>query len=83
MTALKLRAALTAILLATASAGAAALVMAVPAQAQSSVRAVVGKPLTEAKALAGQKNWKAAMARSTRPRRCPTRRRPKIRSSPR
>ncbi|HEX4271363.1 MAG TPA: hypothetical protein VHZ32_08245 [Rhizomicrobium sp.] len=63
MTVLKLRAALTAILLATASAGAAAVVMSAPAQAQAAVRAVVGKPLTEAKALAAAKNWKAAMAK--------------------
>jgi hypothetical protein len=62
MTAPKLHAALTAILLATASVGAAAIVTAAPAQAQS-VRAVVGKPLNEAKSLAAAKNWKAAMAK--------------------
>jgi hypothetical protein len=61
MTARKLRAAMTAFLLATASAGA-VLVLTVPAQAQS-VRAVVGKPLSEAQALAQQKNWRAAMAK--------------------
>ncbi|HEX3755727.1 MAG TPA: hypothetical protein VHV26_11700 [Rhizomicrobium sp.] len=62
MTAPCLRAALTAILLATASTGTAMLVLATPAQAQS-VRAVVGKPLNEAKALVAAKNWKAAMAK--------------------
>lgn len=61
MTARKLRAAMTAFLLATASAGA-VLALAAPAQAQS-VRAVVGKPLSEAQALAQQKNWRAAMAK--------------------
>jgi hypothetical protein len=57
-----LRAALTAILLATASAGVAAVITAAPVQAQS-VREVVGKPLNEAKSLAAAKNWKAAMAK--------------------
>jgi hypothetical protein len=61
MTARKLRAAMTAFLLATASAGA-MLVLSAPAQAQA-VRAVVGKPLSEAQALAAQKNWKGAMAK--------------------
>ncbi len=61
MTARKLRAAMTALMLATASAGALLAAIA-PAQAQA-VRAVVGKPLTEAQQLATQKNWKAAMAK--------------------
>jgi hypothetical protein len=63
MTALKLRAALTAILLATASAGAVSLALSSPAQAQAAVRAVVGKPLTEAKTMAAAGNWKGAMAK--------------------
>jgi hypothetical protein len=62
MTARKLRAALAAILLATASAGAAGVILAAPAEA-AEVRAVVGKPLSEAKTLASEKNWKAAMAK--------------------
>ncbi len=61
MTAPKLRAVLTAFLLASASAGAAA-ILATPVQA-AEVRAVVGKPLAEAKTLASQKSWKAAMAK--------------------
>ena len=63
MTAPKLRAALTAVLLATAAAGAGALMSAAPAEAQATVRSVVGKPLQEAQSLASQKNWKAAMAK--------------------
>ena len=63
MTAPKLRAALTAVLLATAAAGAGTLMSAAPAEAQATVRSVVGKPLQEAQSLASQKNWKAAMAK--------------------
>jgi len=51
MTVRKLRAALTAILLSTAAAGAAALTLATPAQAIT-VSAKVGPLVTEAKALA-------------------------------
>lgn len=62
MTARKLRAALTAILLGTATAGAAALVLAGPAQALT-VSAKVGPLVKEAQQLAQAKNYKAAMAK--------------------
>ena len=58
----KLRAALTAIFLATAAAGAAALVMAAPAQALT-VSAKVGPLLKEAQALIAAKNYKGALAK--------------------
>ena len=58
----KLRAALTAIFLGTAAAGAAVLVMAAPAQALT-VSAKVGPLLNEAQALIAAKNYKAAMAK--------------------
>lgn len=58
----KLRAALTAILLGTAAAGAAALVMAVPAQALT-VSAKVGPLLKEAQAMIAAKNYKGASAK--------------------
>jgi hypothetical protein len=57
-----LRAALTAILLGTAAAGAAALVMALPAQALT-VSAKVGPLLNEAKALYAQGNYNGALAK--------------------
>ena len=59
MTASKMRAALTAILLGTATMTA----MALPAQAQATVSARVGAALKEAQALAGAGNYKAAMAK--------------------
>ena len=62
MTASKLRAALTAILLGTATAGAAALVLAAPAQA-ATVSAKVGAALKEAQSLAAAGNYKGAMAK--------------------
>jgi hypothetical protein len=62
MTARKLRAALTAILLGTAVTGAAALVMAAPAQA-ATVSAKVGTALKEAQSLAAAGNYKGAMAK--------------------
>jgi len=62
MTARKLRAALTAILLGTAVTGAAALVMAAPAEA-ATVSTKVGAALKEAQALAAAGNYKAAMAK--------------------
>ena len=58
----KLRAVLTAILLGTAMAGAAALVMTAPAEA-ATVSAKVGPLLKEAQALIAAKNYKAAMAK--------------------
>jgi len=58
----KLRAVLTAILLGTAAAGAAALTLAVPAQALT-VSPKVGPLLKEAQALIAAKNYKAAMAK--------------------
>ena len=58
----KLRAVLTAILLGTATAGAAALVMTAPAEA-ATVSAKVGPLLKEAQALIAAKNYKAAMAK--------------------
>jgi len=58
----KLRAALTAILLGTATAGAAALVLAAPAQA-ATVSAKVGAALKEAQSLAAAGNYKGAMAK--------------------
>lgn len=58
----KLRAALTAVLLGTATAGAAALVLAAPAQA-ATVSAKVGAALKEAQALANAGNYKGAMAK--------------------
>ncbi|HEX4027459.1 MAG TPA: hypothetical protein VHX18_07540 [Rhizomicrobium sp.] len=58
----KLRAALTAIFLATAAAGAAALVMAAPAQALT-VSAKVGPLVKEAQSLAQAKNYKGALAK--------------------
>jgi hypothetical protein len=58
----KLRAVLTAILLGTAAAGAAALTLAVPAQALT-VSAKVGPLLKEAQALIASKNYKAALAK--------------------
>jgi hypothetical protein len=62
MTARNLRAALTAILLGTAAAGGAALVLAAPAQA-ATVSAKVGPLLNEAKALINSGNYKAAMTK--------------------
>jgi hypothetical protein len=62
MTARKLRAALTAILLGTAVTGAAALVMAAPAEA-ATVSTKVGTALKEAQALAAAGNYKGAMAK--------------------
>ena len=62
MTVRNLRAALTAILLGTATAGAAALVLAAPAQA-ATVSAHVGPLLKEAQALANAGNYKGAMAK--------------------
>lgn len=62
MTARKLRAALTAILLGTATAGATALVMTAPAQA-ATVSARVGALLKEAQSLMAAKNYKAAQAK--------------------
>jgi len=62
MTVRKLRAALTAILLGTATAGAVTLAMAVPAQALT-VSAKVGPLLNEAKALMTSGNYSAAMAK--------------------
>jgi tetratricopeptide (TPR) repeat protein len=58
----KLRAALTAVFLGTAAAGAATLIMAVPAQA-ATVSAKVGPLLKEAQALISAKNYKAATAK--------------------
>jgi hypothetical protein len=58
----KLRAVLTAILLGTATAGAAALAMTAPAEA-ATVSAKVGPLLKEAQALIAAKNYKAAMAK--------------------
>ena len=58
----KLRAVLTAILLGTAAAGAAALTMTAPAEA-ATVSAKVGPLLKEAQALIAAKNYKAAMAK--------------------
>jgi len=58
----KLRAALTAIFLGTAAAGAAALVLAAPAQA-ATVSAKVGPLLKEAQSLIAAKNYKAAQAK--------------------
>jgi len=62
MTARKLRAALTAILLGAATAGGAALILAAPAQALT-VSAKVGPLLNEAKALMTSGNYKAAMSK--------------------
>jgi hypothetical protein len=62
MTVRKLRAALTAILLGTAAAGAVSLTMAVPAQAVT-VSAKVGPLVMEAKAMIAAKNYKGAMAK--------------------
>jgi hypothetical protein len=62
MTVRNLRAALTAILLSTAAAGAAALTMSVPAQALT-VSAKVGPLVKEAQALIAAKNYKAASAK--------------------
>jgi hypothetical protein len=62
MTARKLRAALTAILLGTATACGAALVLAGPAQALT-VSAKVGPLIKEAQSLAQAKNYKGAMAK--------------------
>jgi len=62
MTATKLRAVATAFLLTTAAVAGGVMISSLPAAAQS-VRAVVGKPLQEAQALAAQKNYKAAMAK--------------------
>ena len=62
MTARKLRAALTAILLGTATAGVAALALAAPAEA-ATVSAKVGPLLKEAQSLAAAGNYKAAMAK--------------------
>jgi hypothetical protein len=62
MTVRNLRAALTAILLSTAAAGAAALTLAVPAQALT-VSAKVGPLVTEAKALANAGNYSGALAK--------------------
>ena len=59
MTASKMRAALTAILLGTATMTA----MALPAQAQATVSARVGAALKEAQALAAAGNYKGAMAK--------------------
>jgi hypothetical protein len=58
----KLRAALTAMLLGTATLGAAALVLAAPAQA-ATVSAKVGAALKEAQAMANAGNYKGAMAK--------------------
>jgi hypothetical protein len=58
----KLRAALTAILLGTATVGVAALTLAVPAEA-ATVSAKVGPLLKEAQALIAAKNYKGAMAK--------------------
>jgi len=62
MTASKLRAALTAVLLGTATLGAAALALAAPAEA-AAVSAKVGAALKEAQSLASAGNYKAAMAK--------------------
>ena len=62
MTALNLRNALTAILLGTASVGAATILAAVPAQA-ATVSAKVGPLLKEAQSLISAKNYKAASAK--------------------
>jgi hypothetical protein len=62
MTASKMRAALTAILMSTAISGAAVLVAAAPAQA-AAVSAKVGAALKEAQALAAAGNYKGAMAK--------------------
>jgi hypothetical protein len=62
MTVRNLRAALTAILLSTAAVGAAALTLAVPAQALT-VSAKVGPLINEAKALATAGNYSAALAK--------------------
>lgn len=62
MTARKLRAALTAILLGTAVAGGATLVLAVPAQA-ATVSAKVGALLKEAQAMIAAKNYNGAKAK--------------------
>src|SRR5437868_12945828 len=62
MTVRKLRAAMTAILLGTAAAGAAALVLSAPAQA-ATVSAKVGPLLKEAQALISAKNYSAARAK--------------------
>ena len=61
MTASKLRAVTTAFLLGTATVCGAALVLSAPASA--AVSAKVGKPLQEAQKLAGEGNYKAAMAK--------------------
>lgn len=62
MTARKLRAALTAILLGSATAGAAALLMAAPAQA-ATVSAKVGPLLKEAQSMIAAKNYNGAKAK--------------------
>ena len=62
MTATRLRTIATAFLLTTAAVAGGVMVSSLPAVAQS-VRPAVGTPLTEAKTLAAQKNYKAAMAK--------------------
>ncbi len=62
MTANKLRAVATALLLTTGTVAAGVMISAQPAVAQT-VRPAVGKPLQEAQALIAQKNYKAAMAK--------------------
>src|SRR4051812_48874038 len=61
MTASKLRAVTTAFLLGTATVCGAALILSAPASA--AVSAKVGKPLQEAQKLAGEGNYKGAMAK--------------------
>jgi hypothetical protein len=61
MTGSKLRAVVAAYILGTATLAGGAVILSAPASA--AVRAVVGKPLQEAQALAAQGNYKAAMAK--------------------
>jgi len=61
MTASKLRAVTTAFLLGTATLCGGAMILSAPAEA--AVRATVGKPLQEAQKLAGEGNYKGAMAK--------------------
>jgi hypothetical protein len=61
MTASKLRAVTTAFLLGTATLCGGAMILSAPAQA--AVRAAVGKPLQDAQKLAGEGNYKGAMAK--------------------
>lgn len=63
MTACNLRAALTALLLGTASFGGIALISTLPAQAAGGIHAKVGNPLNDARTLAAAGKYKEAMAK--------------------